>query len=146
VQAAFIESDARAKEATEAERPFKQAQDELNAALADLKAQEDSYENQKNDLTQRSQTGGNVSRNKAKAELEILLREDPLPLRRAKLNTEAAERRADKARAPFKAAKEIADAALAEAQRQLQEAIDYLNEVKSKPDNHMDRCGGSIEN
>jgi len=31
---------------------------------------------------------GVVTRNKAKAELEIHLAEDPLPLRRAKINTE----------------------------------------------------------
>ncbi len=37
-----------------------------------------------------------MSRNKAKAELAQHLAEDPLPLRRAKITTEAAHKKADK--------------------------------------------------
>jgi len=107
------EAVARENEALEAEAPFKKAQDELNAALANLHSQEVAYKNRTEDLTKRSETGGVVTRNKAKAELEIHVREDPLPLRQAKISTEAAERKADKVRAPFKEAREKAEKARA---------------------------------
>jgi len=147
VSAAFRVVEERAKvakareaEAVTAEKPFKEAQEELNAAIAELKAQEDAYKRKTEDLKQRSETGGAVSRNKAKAELEIHVREDPLPLRKAKISTEAAERKADKARAPFKIARERAeearrnaDEALDDATKKLKEAEDYLEEVRKKP-------------
>jgi len=61
------------------------------------------------------------------------LKEDPLPLRKAKITTEAAERKADKVRAPFRAAREAAEAAEDEARRRLDEAEAFLNEIKKKP-------------
>lgn len=109
----------------EAEAPFKKAQEELQTALAELKAQEDAYARKTEELKQRSESGGVVQRNKAKAELEIHLAEDPLPLRRAKINTEAAERKADKARAPFREATEDAEA-------KFQAAQDHIEQVKKK--------------
>jgi len=147
VQAAFREverSAAEAKrredEALEAEAPFKIAQEELNRAIEELKAQEDAYANKTNDLKRKSEEGGLVQRNKAKAELEIHLKEDPLPLRKAKITTEAAERKADKLRAPFKAAREAAerareeaDNAVEQARNRLKEAEDFLEEVRKKP-------------
>jgi len=60
---------------------------------------------------------GVVQKNKARNELAQHQSQDPLPLRQAKLTTEAAERKADKARKPFKEARERAEAARAEAQR-----------------------------
>eukprot|EP01087_Luapelamoeba_hula_P003899 TRINITY_DN1377_c0_g1_i1.p1 TRINITY_DN1377_c0_g1~~TRINITY_DN1377_c0_g1_i1.p1 ORF type:complete len:308 (-),score=64.45 TRINITY_DN1377_c0_g1_i1:35-838(-) len=95
------------------------AQRELNAALAELKAQEDAYNNKTADLTAKSQTGGAVSMNRAKAELSQHLAEDPLPLRRAKINTEAAVRKAARTL-------EAANAALGEAEA-------FLEEVKRRP-------------
>jgi hypothetical protein len=41
----------------------------LKKALGDLKAQEDAYKNKTETLKQKSETGGVVSRNRAKAEL-----------------------------------------------------------------------------
>eukprot|EP00010_Vexillifera_abyssalis_P002365 CAMPEP_0201560276 /NCGR_PEP_ID=MMETSP0173_2-20130828/78187_1 /ASSEMBLY_ACC=CAM_ASM_000268 /TAXON_ID=218659 /ORGANISM="Vexillifera sp., Strain DIVA3 564/2" /LENGTH=387 /DNA_ID=CAMNT_0047974721 /DNA_START=43 /DNA_END=1207 /DNA_ORIENTATION=- len=139
VQAAFQESEARATEAAaalaeaestaaeakateeaakqreaeakEAEAPFKAAQEEVEAALAELKAQEEEYNGKIEDCKKRSESGGVVTRNKAKNELAQLLAEDPLPLRRAKITLEAANKRADKARAPFLAAREKAEQA-----------------------------------
>lgn len=126
--------------AVEAEKPFKIAQEELNAALAELHAQEKAFNDRTEDLKRKSEEGGIVSRNRAKNELEQHLGTDPLPLRRAKLNTEAAERKADKARAPFKAAREAAEeaaraaeAALDEARARVAEAEAYLEEIKKKP-------------
>ena len=118
VQAAFKEAERSAHEA-------KQAQIELNAALAELKKQEAEYNGKIADAQKRSEEGGVVSRNKAKAELAQLQAEDPLPLRRAKISTEAAVKKAERT-------KIAADAALADAVKQVAEAEAYLNEVKSR--------------
>jgi len=114
VMAALHEADATAKvaaqreaEARTAEAPFKAAQEELEAALAEVKAQEDAYHGKIADAERRSEEGGVVSRNKAKAELAQLKSEDPLPLRKAKITLEAATKRAEKARAPFEAATRV---------------------------------------
>jgi len=154
------EEDAKAKEAeaVKQEAPFKAAQEELNAALAEVKKQEDEYNNKIADCEARSEQGGVVQRNKAKNELAQLKAEDPLPLQRAKITLEAAEKRAAKARAPFEAAtktaqvarqaaeeasnaaqqaaqaasnaRQAADAAKAESERTKQVAEDALNEAK----------------
>merc|ERR1712137_783681 len=102
----------------------------------------------------RSEEGGVVQRNKAKAELAQLEAEDPLPLSRAKITLSPAQKRAEKTRAPFEAAtkaaesarasatadresadqsKAQAEAALEKARKQLKEAEDYLEEIKSQP-------------
>jgi hypothetical protein len=60
-----------------------------------------------------------VSRNKAKVQLDAHLAEDPLPLRKAKLTLEASQKKADKARAPFQAAREKVEAALEEARKRM---------------------------
>ena len=57
----------------------------MDAALAEVRAQEDAYNARTADLTKRSEEGGVVSRGKAKNELAQHLAEDPLPLRRAKV-------------------------------------------------------------
>jgi len=175
VMAAFEESNARAQEAAVALEKSKQAEAaayaaaeeskvkeqesiaakaELEAALAELKAQEDAYNNKTEELKRKSEEGGVVSRNKAKNELAQHLGEDPLPLRRAKINQEAAVRKAEKAAkaaaeavvaseaAAQKAseavqasveAKAAAEAAVEVARQKVAEAEAYLEEVKSKP-------------
>jgi len=118
--------DAREKEeiAIEKEKPFKIAQEELERALAELHKQEEEYARRCSELEKRSQDSnlGVVQRNKAANELAQLKSQDPLPLRQAKITTEAAERKADKARAPFKEARENAEVARAEAERTHNEA------------------------
>jgi len=118
----------------------KAAQEELEAALAELKAQEDAYNNKKLDLERKSQEGGVVSRNKAANELAQHLAEDPLPLRRAKITTEAAVKKAERtakaaaeAVVAAEAARIAAENSLEEAFVKVQEAEAYLQEVKSKP-------------
>jgi len=133
VSVACREAEEKANIARQKEAPFKVAQEELQSALAELKRQEDAYQSRKEDLTRKSETGGAVQKNKAKAELEIHLKEDPLPLRKAKITTEAAERKADKVREPFRAARQIAEDAEERARKKLKEAEDFLNELKSKP-------------
>merc|ERR1712125_234991 len=94
--------------AIEKDNEAKSAQEELEAALAEVKSQEDAYNSRTEELKKKSETGGVVSRNKAANELAQHLAEDPLPLRKAKITLEAAEKRATKARGPFEAATKIA--------------------------------------
>ena len=154
--AAKSEAEAVAKEneARTQEAPFKAAQEEVESALAEVKSQEDEYQGKIADCERRSEEGGGVQKNKAKAELAQLKAEDPLPLSRAKITLEAARKRAEKTRAPFEAAtkqaeaaraaatadrqkadaaKQEAERALQEAERRLKEAEDYLEEIKSRP-------------
>merc|ERR1712227_264917 len=84
--------------AIEKDNEAKSAQEELEAALAALKAEEDAYNQKKAELEKKSQEGGVVSRNKAANELAQHLAEDPLPLRRAKITAEDAVKRAEKTR------------------------------------------------
>jgi len=132
VQAAFREAEARAREAAQREAEAIQAQEELERALADLKAQEDAYNNKTAELQRKSEEGSIVQRNKAKNELAQHLGEDPLPLRRAKLNTEAAHRKAEKATAAASDARQAADNAVDDAKARVAEAEAYLKEVKSR--------------
>jgi len=113
------------EEMQEKERAAKKAEAELQQALAELKAQEDAYNNRTEELKRKSSEGGVVSKNKAKNELAQHLAEDPLPLRRAKINTEAAVKKAERATAE-------AEQAVAEATRQYEECEAYLHELQSK--------------
>jgi DNA repair exonuclease SbcCD ATPase subunit len=110
------EALAREAEAREAEAPFKAACEELEAARADVKAQEDAYNSKTQQLKEASESGGVVSRNKAKVQLDAHLAEDPLPLRKAKLTLEAAQKKADRARAPFQEKRQAAEVARAAAE------------------------------
>jgi len=135
---------ARAAEAEQAEADLKKADEELAAALAELKAQEDAFNNKTADLKKKSEEGSTVQKSKAANELAQHLASDPLPLRKAKTTTEAAKRKAEKARAPFaeatakaqaaaaeaEAAREAAEASVEEAKRQVAEAEAYLEEQK----------------
>lgn len=107
-----------------AEAPFKAAQEEVESALAEVHRQESEYQGKIADCEARSQSGGAVSRNRALAELAQLRAEDPLPLRKARITLEAAQKRAEKARAPFLAARE-------EVERRFAEAEAYLKEVSA---------------
>jgi DNA repair exonuclease SbcCD ATPase subunit len=149
--AALAEANAREAEARRQEAPFKAAQEEVESALSEVKKEEDSYNGKIQDCIRRSEEGGVVSRNKAKAELAQLKAEDPLPLRKAKITLEAAMKRAEKARAPFEAATaeaaaardrsaraaDAAEDAVRAAQDKVNEAENYLHEVKNKPGQPM---------
>jgi chromosome segregation ATPase len=147
VSAAFDESDRQAQlarqaeaEARRIEAPFKAAQEEVEAALADVTAKENEKNNRTAELTRKSNEGTLVQQNKAKAELAQHLAEDPLPLRKAKITLDAARKKAEKARAPFEAATKAAEAARQKAEdaldltrQRVAEAEAYLAEVKAKP-------------
>jgi len=133
--------------ARQQEAPFKAAQEEVDAALAEVKSQENARNVKSETLKRQSEEGGIVQQNKAKAMLAQHLQEDPLPLRKAKVTLEASLKKAEKARAPFEAATKEAERARQEAQRTRQQADDavdqaqlrvdeaqnFLDEVKKKP-------------
>jgi len=72
---------------------------ELQKAITELNAQEKAYNKKKEELTRKSNDESTtlVARNKSKNELSQHLAEDPLPLRKAKLTSEAAAKKAEKA-------------------------------------------------
>lgn len=117
------EVQAALREAEQREQESKQAKRELDAALKDVKDQEDARNNKTAELHRKSEEGGLVSRNRAKAELAQHLAEDPLPLRKAKITLEAAVKKADKAAI-------AAEAAVEEARVKFDEAQAYLEKVK----------------
>jgi len=135
------EAKAASDAAEAAAAPYRAAVAENEKALEELHAQEKAYQDKKNALekTKNDMSIGVVRRNKAANELDQLLSEDPLPLRKAKINQEATVRKMEKAAKPFNeasakatAAKEVAEAAVAEAEKMLQAAVDSLNEAKKK--------------
>jgi len=152
------EAESRQKEADSRQKQQESlaAKAELEVALAELKAQEDAFNNKTTELKAKSEdeSVGQVTRNKAKAELAQHLSSDPLPLRRAKITQEAAVKKAERAAkaaadaaeaaaAAVIAAQEAkvvalkavaaAEAAVEEANRKVEEAEAFLEEIKSKP-------------
>jgi len=142
----------RAKEATIASKKAAEAlaaaEAEAKTALAELQAEEKAFEDKKAALekTKNDMSIGIVKRNSAANQLDQLLSEDPLPLRKAKINqsaavkkceratkaAEAAAQKAAEAEAAALAAEKEAEAAAAEAEQKLQEALDFLEEQKQK--------------
>jgi hypothetical protein len=113
------------QKAQQAAKEASQAQLELERALAEVKKEENARDSKTKDLTEKSESGGVVARNKAKAELAQHLAEDPLPLRKAKITLEAAVKKADRATKAAEAAQEAAESSLAEAEA-------YLHELSSR--------------
>jgi len=70
---------------------------EAKAAAAEMRKQQQIYDDRTNELKKKSAEGSVVQQNKAKAELAQHLAADPLPLSRAKITAEAAAKRAEKA-------------------------------------------------
>jgi len=133
---------------SEAQKAAQKAEDsaaaeaELKQALAELHAQEEAYNRKKEELTRKSEDTnlGVVHRNKAKNELAQHLSEDPLPLRKAKITTEAATKKAEKARilaqeaaALAEQARQAAEQRAIEMEQKFAEAERYLEELRSRP-------------
>jgi len=151
---AHAEAERTKHAAEQAERAAHQAKQEQEAALAELQAQEKAKADQIAVLEKKSTEGSTVSKGTAVQQLEALRGEDPLPLRRAKINQGATVRKAekaaqfakweaDKARLALSAA-EVAtrkaeeatrqvEAAVKECEAKLQAALDFVEEVKKKP-------------
>ncbi|PRP86601.1 hypothetical protein PROFUN_05239 [Planoprotostelium fungivorum] len=138
-----------------AEDEVRKAEAAQQAAVDELKSQEDAYANLVSSLETKSKdtSVGVVTRNKAAAELAQVKSEDPLPLRKAKISQEAALRKVEKERKIAEDRRKEADAALEsakqatvqaeaktaevaravqEAEDKLQEAQNFLEEVKKK--------------
>jgi len=142
-----LESQKKAEEgARKAEALAKEAENENKAALAELHKQEEDYKNRIAALEKASQEGTVVQKNKAANELAQLKGEDPLPLRKAKITQESAVRKAEKTRKEAEQATAQAKArtleaeektrqvelAVQESNKRVQEALDFLDEVKAK--------------
>jgi len=121
---------ADAKKAVEA---AVQAENENKAALEELRAQEKAFEDKKAALekTKNDTSIGVVKRNKAANELDQMLSEDPLPLRKAKINQAAAVKKSERATKAAEAAEAKAEAAVKNAEAKLQEALDFLQRAKA---------------
>lgn len=147
VREAEAKAKIRAEESRVAEGKARDAEAEAKAAVEALEAEETAYAKTIADLEAKSQEGGIVSRNRAAAQLAQVKAEDPMPLRKAKLTSEAALRRSKKATqaaADAVVAAEAAQAAAADAVVEAQQsvinmeskfeaAVAYLDEVKAKP-------------
>ena len=107
----------------------KAAEEENKKALQELQMQEKAYEDKKAELTKvkTDMSIGVVKRNRAANELDQLLAEDPLPLRKAKITQAATVKKSEKATA-------AANAAVAQAEAKLQEALDFLEQAKANGD------------
>jgi DNA repair exonuclease SbcCD ATPase subunit len=146
------DAEAAVHAAQDAVKAAEDAVNEQKAAAAELDAQEKAYKDKIAQLEKKSEEGGVVSRNKAKAELEQVKAEDPLPLRKAKLNQQAAVRKSEKAqkaaedkaeaaavaRAQAEAARieaeraaEKLEAASRDAEKKRDEALEFLDKVKA---------------
>jgi len=117
VSKSFADAEKRHNELTAAEN-------ELKAELAKLKEQEDAHSAKTKELETKS-AGSGVAAIRAKNELAQHLGEDPLPLRKAKLSTEAASKKAEKARG-------VAEKAVEECAKRLAEAEAFLAEQMAK--------------
>jgi len=122
------EAKEREKEAHQREKEANDRKEEEAAAARELQKQEEAYKNKTEEIKARTETGGMVSKNKAKAELEIHLKEDPLPLRRAKITQEASARKAAKAAEDAAKAREAAQ----HARKQAQDARKLAQEARVK--------------
>jgi len=102
------------------------AEKENKAALEELRAQEKAFEDKKAALekTKNDTSIGIVKRNSAANQLDQMLSEDPLPLRKAKINQAAAVKKSERAT-------KAAEAAVKNAETKLQEALEFLQRAKA---------------
>jgi chemotaxis protein histidine kinase CheA len=151
-----------AEEAKKAAEAAWFAEQENKKALEELQKQEKAFQDKKSELEKAKEDSslGLVKRNQASAQLAQLLAEDPLPLRKAKINQSATVKKSEKARAAADQAKAKADAeaeaaakaalaseaaakdaqaaavaaegAVKQAEALLQEALDFLEAAKKK--------------
>jgi chromosome segregation ATPase len=139
-QAKCDEAQALLDKATEAKRecdiaeaPLKKANEELATVVAEIAALEKAKADKLEELDRIiNGSDGAVKKGKATQEKAQLQSEDPLPLRKAKITQEAALKRVEKARAPFTAATEAAEAARQAAEQAFVAAQAALDELKKK--------------
>lgn len=124
----------KAESARKAEVAAKAAETENKRCLKELHTQEELYNGKiaAFEAIATDDSKGIVKRNRAKAEMASLKAEDPLPLRRAKINQGAAVRKSQRASNAAIDASKAAEDALILAEAAFQEAEDFLLEVKSR--------------
>ena len=127
---------AAADEAEAVAAPYRAAVAENEKALDELHAEEKAYNDKKAALeaTKADMSIGVVKRNKAANELDQLLSEDPLPLRKAKINQAATVRKMEKAAKPFNEASEKAKAAAEAAEAAAAEATAAADRARAESD------------
>jgi len=130
-QKSLVNAQEKAKQAALSEKQAIQAEKEQKEALAEVKAQEDAYNQKTEELKKKSETGGVVAKNRAKAELAQHLAEDPLPLSRAKITCEAATKKAEKSRKQAEESRKVADDAVVTANEKVAEAEEALQAAKA---------------
>jgi len=110
-----------------AEIEARDAEREQQRLVDELKAQIDALDRKTKDAST-----GQVARNKAVQELAQLRGQDPLPLRKAKITSEAAVRRMEAARkAQIEQTKRV-EAAVKDTEKKAQEAQDFVEELKKR--------------
>lgn len=123
---------------------------ELKQANADLQRQQDEYDQLIESLTTKStdESLGVVKRNRAANELEQARAEDPLPLRKAKITSDAAVRKVSKQKVLAQLAVEKAKKAKKESEdrkAELESAYNALevklNEARAELDEAKEACG-----
>lgn len=109
---AAVKSKASAESSKKAAEAAWFAEQENKKALDELAAQEKAFSDKKSALekTKGDMTCGVVKRNKASNELDQLMAEDPLPLRKAKINQAATVKKSEKAAKAAEEAKQKAEA------------------------------------
>ena len=128
--AASKEAAAKAKATAEAAKKAAEAawfaEQENKKALDELRAQEQAFESKKAELTKikGDESIGVVKRNKASNELDQMMAEDPLPLRKAKINQQATVKKSEKARI-------AAEESVKQAEAKLAEAMTFLDRAKA---------------
>jgi len=134
VQTALADLQTKLAAQQKAEEAVKKAEAEQRAAVAELKQQEETYQNTINTLETKSKDTniGVVQRNKAAAELAQVKSEDPLPLRKAKISSEAALRKVEKERKAAEEATLQVEASVRDMEAKVKETNDYLDELKKK--------------
>jgi len=124
------------------EEELKKAEAENKAALEELHKQEKEYNDKVSSLEAKSTDSSlsTVQKNKAANELQQLKSEDPLPLRKAKINQGATVRKCEKASVEaqkqtlvVEQKKVEVEKLVEDANKKFDEAQNYFNEVKSRP-------------
>lgn len=99
-------------------------------ALDEVLNQEKSFNQRKQDLENvfKNESNGIVTRNKARAELQIMNNEDPLPLRKAKLKNENALRKLKQSSTATKKSRVAAE----DAKQKSEQAMEVANRAKTR--------------
>ncbi|KAL7716638.1 Calcium-regulated actin-bundling protein C-terminal domain-containing protein [Entamoeba marina] len=124
------EAKKSAEDAAARQAEAQAAENEVTAALNDVKEKEAAKERKREALQKKIETAGLVAKNAAINELAQLDKEDDLPLRKAKTTLEAAQRKAAKTLKAATDAKEIADRDAESAEKSKQAAIKAQEEAE----------------